>query len=104
MTYRIKVPAKTLQVDEAHFVSGLEHALVRLQDYRRPLFVGAGVLVLAAGIVGGVFWYDRQASHKAEELQQGATRMLMNRPASDTQKSDALLKQAIAQYRQVVDL
>ncbi|HZH49136.1 MAG TPA: hypothetical protein VFD86_05145, partial [Nitrospira sp.] len=64
MTYRIKVPAKTLQVDEAHLLSGLEHQLHRLQEYRRPLSVGLAVLVLAAGVVGGVFWMDRQASNK----------------------------------------
>jgi outer membrane protein assembly factor BamD (BamD/ComL family) len=102
MTYRIKVPAKTLQVDEAHFMSGLEHALLRLQDYQRPLLVGLGVLLLAASVVGGVFWYDRQASQKAQELEREATRFFMTRPA-DPQKADALLKQAIAQYRQVVD-
>ena len=32
MSYRIKVPAKTLQVDEAHLLSGLEHQLHRLLD------------------------------------------------------------------------
>src|SRR5262245_25000305 len=102
MTYRIKVPAKTLQVDEAHFFSGLEQALVRLQDYRKPLLVGLFVLLLAAGVVGGVFWYDRQASQKAQEMEREATRLFMMRPA-DPQKSDALLKQAIEKYRQVVD-
>ena len=102
MTYRIKVPAKTLQVDEAHFFSGLEHALIRLQDYRKPLLVGLGVLFLAAGVVGGVFWYDRQASQKAQDMEREATRMFMTRPV-DPQKSDELLKQAIAQYRQIVD-
>ena len=62
MSYRIKVPAKTLQVDEAHFLSGLEHQLHRLQEYRRPLLVGFAVLLVAAAAVGGVFWMDRQAS------------------------------------------
>jgi len=103
MSYRIKVPAKTLQVDEAHFVSGLEHALIRLQDYRRPLLVGLGVLLLAASVVGGVFWYDRQASQKAQELEREATRFFLARPANDPQRSDAMLKQAITQYRQVAD-
>ena len=103
MSYRIKVPAKTLPVDEAHMLSGLEHQLHRLQDYRRPLLVGLGVLVLAAGVVGGVFWVDRQASQKAQELEREATNFLMARPANDPAKAESLLKQAITQYRQVID-
>ncbi|HEU4683088.1 MAG TPA: tetratricopeptide repeat protein [Nitrospira sp.] len=103
MTYRIKVPSKTLQVDEAHLMSGMEHALLRMQEYRKPILVGLGVLLLAAGIVGGVFWYDHQASQKAESLEREATRLYMSRPTDDPQKADAVLKQVIAQYRQVVD-
>ncbi|MDF0643235.1 MAG: tetratricopeptide repeat protein [Nitrospira sp.] len=103
MSYRIKVPARTLQVDEAHFVSGLEHALHRVQDYRKPLLVGLSVLVLAVVVVAGVFWFDRQASHKAQDLEQEATRLFMTRPTAGPAKSDATLKEAIEKYRQVVD-
>jgi hypothetical protein len=45
MSYRIKVPAKTLPVDEAHMLSWLGQALHRSQGYRRPLLVGLGVLL-----------------------------------------------------------
>jgi outer membrane protein assembly factor BamD (BamD/ComL family) len=103
MSYRIKVPAKTLQVDEAHFLSGLEHQLHRLQEYRRPLTVGLAVLILAAGVVGGVFWMDRQASHKAQELEREGTRLLMIRSTADPQNADNVLKQAMAKYREVIE-
>lgn len=103
MTYRIKVPAKTLQVDEAHFMSSVEHGLVRLQEYRRPLLVAMAVLMLAVAVVGGVFWMDRQASMKAQDLEREATRMFLSRPAGDPKKADELLKQAIGQYRQVLE-
>jgi outer membrane protein assembly factor BamD (BamD/ComL family) len=103
MSYRIKVPAKTLQVDEAHFLSGLEHQLHRLQEYRRPLTVGLAVLILAAGVVGGVFWMDRQASHKAQELEREGTRLLMTRSTADPQNADNVLKQAMAKYREVIE-
>ena len=103
MTYRIKVPAKTLQVDEAHFLSGLEHQLHRLQDYRRPLLVGFAVLLLAAGVVAGVFWMDRQASEKAQELDREATRLLMARSTGDPKNADTLLNQAMARYREIVE-
>ncbi|BCA54490.1 hypothetical protein W02_16300 [Nitrospira sp. KM1] len=102
MSYRIKVPTKTLQVDEAHLISGLEHALFRLQEYRKPLLVAMVVFVLAAGIVGGIFWSDHEAAKKAEGLEREATRLFMNRSVSDAQKADSALKQAIEQYRQIV--
>lgn len=103
MTYRIKVPAKTLPVDEAHLISGLEHALFRLKDYRRPILVGAGVLLLAAAVVGGVFWVDRQAGEKAQALEREAGRHLAARSMADPAKADHNLKEAIARYREVVD-
>jgi outer membrane protein assembly factor BamD (BamD/ComL family) len=102
MTYRIKVPAKTLPVDEAHLLSGLEHALLRLQDYRRPLLVGLGVFLLAAAVVGSVLWFDRQAAQKAQELEREAMLHVLA-AASSPQKAEASLKQAIASYRQIVD-
>ena len=52
MTYRIKVPPRTLEVDEAHLVSNLEHLVEGVKTYRGPLLVGAAIVVLAAGIVG----------------------------------------------------
>jgi outer membrane protein assembly factor BamD (BamD/ComL family) len=103
MSYRIKVPAKTLQVDEAHLLSGLEHQLHRLQEYRRPLLVGLAVLLLAAAAVGGVFWMDRQASQKAQALDLEATRLLMARSTGDPKNADDLLKQAMAKYREIVE-
>ena len=103
MSYRIKVPAKTLQVDEAHFLSGLEHQLHRLQEYRRPLLVGLAVLLLAAAAVGGVFWMDRQASQKAQGLEREATNLLAARSTGDPKNADNLLKQAMAKYREVVE-
>ncbi len=104
MSYRIKVPARTLEVDEAHLLSSAEHALVRLQEYRKPLLVGLGVLLLAVAVVAGVFWFDRQASQKALEMEREATKLFMSRPIGDPKKSDEMLKQAISQYRQVIDL
>jgi outer membrane protein assembly factor BamD (BamD/ComL family) len=103
MTYRIKVPAKTLQVDEAHLLSGLEHQLHRLQEYRRPLLVGVAVLALAVSAIGAVLWMDREASQKAQELEREAARLLMARPAGDPQNADNLLKQAMAKYREVIE-
>jgi outer membrane protein assembly factor BamD (BamD/ComL family) len=103
MTYRIKVPAKTLPVDEAHMLSWLDHTLHSTQSYRRPLLVGLGVLVLATAVVGGVFYVDRQAAQKAQDLEQEAMRFLTAPSANDPQKIDHALKEAIAKYRQIVD-
>lgn len=103
MSYRIKVPAKTLPVDEAHMLSWLDQTLHGSQNYRRPLLVGLGVVVLAVAVVGGVFYVDRQAAQKAQDLDQEATRFLATPTANDPQKADLALKEAIAKYRQIVD-
>lgn len=103
MSYHIKVPAKTLPVDEAHMLSSLDHTLHRLHNYRRPLLVGLGVLLLAAAVVGGVLYVDRQSSQKAQELEREAMRFLTDPAVNDPQKVDQALKEAIARYRQVVD-
>lgn len=103
MSYHIKVSAKTLPVDEAHMLSSLDHTLHQLQNYRRPLLVGLGVVLLAAAVVGGVFYVDRQSSQKAQELEREAMRFLTDPAVNDPQKVDQALKEAIARYRQVVD-
>jgi len=103
MSYRIKVPAKTLPVDEAHMLSSLDHALHSAGGYRRPLLIGLGVLVLAAAVVGGVFYVDRHAAQKAQDLEQEAMRFLTAPSANDPQKADQALKEAIARYRQIID-
>lgn len=103
MSYRIKVPPRSLPVDEAHLVSGLEHWLFSLKDYRRPIAVGVLLVVLAAGIVGGVLWYDAQTASKALALEREATLHYLNRPSDDPQKADANLKEAIALYKRVVE-
>ncbi len=103
MSYRIKVPAKTLPVDEAHMMSWLDHTLHRPHGYLRPLLVGLGVLALAAAVVGGVFYVDRQTAEKAQDLEREAMRFLMAASANDPQKAAQPLKEAIAKYRQIVD-
>jgi len=103
MSYRIKVPARTLPVDEAHMLGWLEHMLHRLQDYRRPLLVGLGILVFAVAVIGGVFYVDRQAALKAQDLEREAMRFLTAPSGSDPQKADHALKEAIVRYRQIVD-
>jgi outer membrane protein assembly factor BamD (BamD/ComL family) len=103
MSYRIKVPAKTLPVDEAHMLSSLDHALHSTGAYRLPILVGLGVLVLAAAVVGGVFYADRQAAQQAQDLEREAMHYLTAPAANDPQKADHAFKEAIAKYRQIVD-
>lgn len=103
MTYKIKVPPRTLQVDEAHMVSGLAHWFFGLKEYARPLLVGFALLLLAAGIVGGVLWYDAQTASKAQDLEREATLHYLTRPSDDPKKADTNLKEAIALYKRVVE-
>ncbi|HSA61455.1 MAG TPA: tetratricopeptide repeat protein [Nitrospiraceae bacterium] len=103
MTYRIKVPPRSLPVDEAHLVSGLEHWLMGLKEYRKPLLVGLTLLLLAGGIVWGVLWYDAQNASKAQDLEREATLHYFTRPVDDPKKADTNLKEAIALYKRIVE-
>jgi len=103
MTYRIKVPPRSLPVDEAHLVSSLEHKLVDLQRYRWSLLVGLLLLIVVGGIVGAVLWYDEQTAVKAQDLEREATLHYLTRPANDPKKVEINLKEAITLYKRVVD-
>ena len=103
MSYRIKVPTKVDPLDEAHLLTGVERFLLVLQEQRRAVLVGLGVLLVAAAVVAGVMWYDYQSTLKAAELDQEATLHYLNRPADDPKKSHEQLTQAITLYKQVVE-
>lgn len=103
MTYRIKVPPRTLPVDEAHLVSDLEHRLIGLKQYRLPLVIGFLLVVLVGGGIWGVLWYDAQTLNKAQDLEREATLHYLTRPANDPQKTESNMKEAITLYRRVVD-
>ena len=103
MTYRIKVPPRTLPVDEAHLVSSLEEKLYDLQKYRWALLTGMLLLILVGGIVGAVLWYDKDTAGKAQDLEREATLHYLTRPANDPRKVEINLKEAITLYQQVVD-
>ncbi|MBA2484994.1 MAG: tetratricopeptide repeat protein [Nitrospira sp.] len=103
MSYRIKAPAKADPLDETHLLSGVERFLLILQEQRRALLVGLGVVLVAGAVVTGVIWYDYQTTLKARELDQEATLHYFNRPADDPKKAHEQLTQAISLYKQVVD-
>jgi tetratricopeptide (TPR) repeat protein len=101
--YRIKVPSKSDRLDEVELLSGMDRIGVFVQEQRRALLVGLGVLLIAMAVVGGVLWYDFQTAQKATELFQEATRHYLNRPADDPKKADDQLRRAIAGFREVVE-
>jgi outer membrane protein assembly factor BamD (BamD/ComL family) len=103
MSYRIKVPPRTLPVDEAHLVSGLEHWVLGLQRYRWSIIVGFILLLLTAGGIWGVLWYDAENASKAQEIEREATLHLFTRPGNDPQKAAANVNEAIALYKKVVE-
>ena len=103
MSYRIKLPAKTLQVDEAHMLSGLSISFIGYRNIDVPCWSALGVFLLAGAVVGGVFYVDRQAAQKAQELEREASRLLMLLPPTILRTLTMSLKEAIARYRQIVD-
>lgn len=90
-------------MDEAHLVSGLEHWMIGLANYRWSIVVGFLLLLLIGGGMWGVFWYDAQNASKAQELEREATMHLFTRSANDPQKAVANLKEALILYKKVVD-
>lgn len=90
-------------MDEAHLVSGLEHWMFGLANYRWSIVVGFALLLLMGGGIWGVFWFDAQNASKAQELEREATLHLFARATNDPQKSAANLKEAIALYKRVID-
>ncbi len=103
MTYRIKVPPRTLPVGEEQLVSGLEHWLIGLKSYRWSLIIGCVLLFLMGMGLWGLFWYEEQNASKAQELEREATSRLFTRPSNDPQKAAANLTEAIALYKRVLD-
>jgi len=103
MSYRIKHEAKTIHADEAHLLSGMEHLLVRLEQNRRSVLIGALVAVCAIAAVGGAFWYDARQDEAAADLHRQATQLHLDRPADNLAKAEDNLKQAVALYRRVVE-
>lgn len=103
MTYRIKVPPRTLPVGEEQLVSGLEHWLIGLRSYRWSLIVGFVLLLLMGMGLWGLFWYEEQNASKAQELEREATLRLFTRPSTDSQKTANNLKEAIALYKRVLE-
>ena len=87
MSYRIKVPAKIDPLDETHLLSGVEQFLLMLQEQRRALLVGLGVLLVAAAVVIGVMWYDDQTTLKARELDQEADTSLSQSAGGRSEES-----------------
>ncbi|MCC6964681.1 MAG: tetratricopeptide repeat protein [Nitrospira sp.] len=103
MSYRIRVPAKVDPLDEAHLLTGVDRFLHVLQEQRRAVLAGFGVVLVAGAVVAGVMWYDYQSTLKARELEQEATLHYLNRPADDPKKSHEQLAQAVTLYKQVVE-
>ena len=103
MTYRIKVPPRTLPVGEEQLVSGLEHWLIGLRSYRWSLIIGFVLLLLMGMGLWGLFWYEEQNASKAQELEREATLRLFTRSSTDSQKTATNLKEAIALYKRVLE-
>lgn len=101
MTYRIKVPPRTLPVGEEQLVSGLEHWLIGLKTYRWSLIVGFVLLLLMGMGLWGLFWYEEQNASKAQELEREATLLLFTRTSNDPQKQPPIsmrLLHCISEY------
>jgi tetratricopeptide (TPR) repeat protein len=103
MAYRIRHETKTIQADEAHLLSGMEHLLIWLEQNRRNVLFGMLVAALAIAAVVGALWYDARQDEAAADLYQQAVQLSLDRPTDNAAKAEDNLKQAIALYRRVVE-
>jgi outer membrane protein assembly factor BamD (BamD/ComL family) len=103
MPYRIKVNSRGEPVDEAQLLRGMERLLFQVQENRRPILIGALVLLLVVGAVVAMIFYDRRQAEQAQELTLQATKLYVDRPGEKPAKADENLKQAISLYRQVIE-
>jgi len=103
MSYRIRIPTKSMPTDEAHLLSGLERVGLSLQQRSRQILIVLGVLAMAIVIVGVVIWLDHRHAQQAVDLERQATQLYVDRPVDKPQQADQNLKQAITLYRQLLD-
>lgn len=103
MSYRIKVPLKSIPLDEAHLGTWGDRLLNVLEDNRSAVLVGVGVIVAAVGIIWGILWYDGQRTEAASHLLQRATSLSLARVSDTSKETDDNEKQAVALYRQLVE-
>jgi tetratricopeptide (TPR) repeat protein len=103
MSYRIRIPTKSMPTDEAHLLSGLERMGFSLQQRSRQILIVLGVLMMAIVIVGVVVWLDHRHAQQAVDLERQATQLYVDRPVDKPQQADQNLKQAITLYRQLLD-
>ncbi len=102
MSYRIKSGPKKSPVDEALLMTRMERFWTAVEEHRRGVLIGFGVILLAAGVLGGAVWYDRQQAERALELDREAARFYATRPPDNAKQAIENLKQAIVRYRRVV--
>ena len=103
MSYRIRVPDKSVPLDEAHLGSWGDRFLLSLYDHRRGLMVGAGVVLVAGLIVGGVLWTDQQRLAASVELLNRGTRLLVEQPPDKPSEAEQNLKGAVATLKQLTE-
>jgi glucose uptake protein GlcU len=83
MSYRIRIPTKSMPTDEAHLLSGLERVGLSLQQRSRQILIVLGVLAMAIVIVGVVIWLDHRHAQQAVDLERQATQLYVD-PATKT--------------------
>ncbi len=103
MAFKIRTESKTRPLDQDVVLSRVDHVWLYLEQHRREVLIGAILVLLAVGLVVGVVWYDRQRVEALLELDRQATKLYLDRPASDQAKADENLKKSLALYRQAME-
>lgn len=107
MSYKIKVPTRSVPVEQMPHLSRGERILFFLEQRRNALLTGVLILVLAGVGVGVVLWLEHRNADQALALEARATDLHQNqRPAAGQAEggvSEQKLGQAIELYQRIIE-
>ncbi|WP_447969576.1 tetratricopeptide repeat protein [Nitrospira sp. M1] len=102
--YKIKTNApESGIIDETELLSRKDHILLFVEQNRKLVLGGVFFIVMAAGIGGGVMWYEHRQTQAAWELEGKAQVHYLDRSLDDAEQSKESVSKAAELYRQILN-
>ncbi|HIO21573.1 MAG TPA: tetratricopeptide repeat protein [Nitrospirales bacterium] len=102
MAFKIKTVSKTSVPDERKVMESMTRLRHDMGARAKTLWVVIGTVIVAAAVVGGVYFMNAQAEQLAQEQLQQATHLYMNRPLNDTDAGLSHVRQAVELFQSIV--
>ncbi|GJL56363.1 MAG: hypothetical protein NPIRA02_34950 [Nitrospirales bacterium] len=104
MSYKIKThTSEGGIIDETELLSRKDHMLLFVEQNRKLVLGGVFFIVMAAGIGGGVAWYEHNQTQEAWELEGKAQVQYLDRSLDDAEQSKKNVSKAAELYRQILN-